>query len=229
MSDEAREATEGGEAYFDQLGTGLVLPYHYPIVDAALRVFLREYIPHNNYPIRTRRSTLTTGSNRYTLTVTMADTAVELGQFVLQMVKPDHTLTIVSPAPANPDQAGARDILTHFLYKFSTWLEQEQMRIDEILPAQQVSNVVPPSAVDAALKRQTVRPVPQPRGAPPAEVNEWARDQVKQGVPRDKVFAEFLQRSKDLNPTNAEHVKLGRERFRKALAYTTQSKRGGRK
>ena len=183
-----------------------ILPYPFPLVDAALQEFLIEQklLPE----LTARRQHLTSGSARYLLQLTDPKHTLKLAIIRVRTVGENATHIVITvgsfskPGPAEFLE-GYLESLHAWLAIFTHWLTEEQGRVAKFMQDRHVAreamlSAPPPDrqklqAYFAALRSASTEPK---RGGPYSwPEDDWAWEQVNQlGRPRREVRAEWEKR-----------------------------------
>ncbi|MDP9311718.1 MAG: hypothetical protein M3R24_12700 [Chloroflexota bacterium] len=216
------------------LPPGIIVAFPYSVVDASVLAFLHGYREKNNYPIRFRRVSVTSGSCRYLINVAVDKTVIELGEMTVRMMKPDFTTVEVTPAASHHDQQVATALLRFFLNRFSEWLTHEQQHTDNLTKESGLVTVLEPfdiqQYIDTSIQQTMERlnqtkpkTDPKPRGAPTSKLNDWARREMAQGRNQKVIEAEYVKRAMEEDSTLTKD--LARDRFRKAISSQPKKSR----
>ena len=187
-----------------------ILQHPFPIVDAALLVFLEREHPKGTH---IRREGQTSGSARYVLEYTDPQLALRVAIIDIRMVKENATyveIALAKFAQVTPREQifGYMEYFQAYLAQFMDELEQEQAEIAEVLETKRkrASKILPspsePILLDFLLAPLRTEELPPRRGGPFTwPEDDWAWEQVNiSNRPRREVRSEWQMRLSQERP-----------------------------
>jgi hypothetical protein len=219
----AENANEMSQDQPENLVRERIIDLPYPIVDSFVaHGNISELVDRFGYSMQ--RQQTSSGSANYIFSSRANKRRVTLAVLTLRMVSDPRTHLKLEIKPQFYSQQHsliARTLFANLLSLLSAKLQTDQAEMARLAEQQKhapISRDVGLEDFLAAWRHLEQRSI----GRPPANDNEWVRQEIQRGRDPKDIREEYLQRQK-IDPNNRDAVRLARDRFRKIVERTKRN------